>query len=228
VHKVQLDILKKLLFSDTLRYAQIKPKDMEGSQFTFHLDQLTSLNFIRKSSTGEYSLTESGKGHANQIDFDSPLPNKQAKHSVVFCCTRKNATEVLVYTRLKNPYYGHFGFPTGKVQYGEKIIDAAIRELKEETNLIGKPYLTGIRHYRVYFPTADKLVEDKVMYFYRIDDPQGDLRSNPEGEFYWHKVLSLSEIRLSSLPEFTEQLDLIINFNGTISFQETEQYPKNF
>lgn len=226
MHYIQQSILKKLLFSKSLKYSAMKPVDMEGSQFTFHLEQLIRENLVEKLDSGKYSLTLAGKNTANSIDFDSSSPNIQAKHSAVFCATRNDLSEVLIYTRLKNPFYGHKGFPTGKVQYGERIIDTAVREFTEETNLVGKPYLVGIRHYRVYFP-KDILVEDKVMYVHRIDEPRGELKSNQEGEFEWIKVSEAGKVT-NPLPESKEFLDLVLNFNGNISFKEIDHYPSVF
>jgi 8-oxo-dGTP pyrophosphatase MutT (NUDIX family) len=227
MHEIQVEILRKLLFAEKLRFAEIKPADMEGSQFTFHLEKLVEQKYVAKVANG-YRLTESGKNFANRIDFDSPKPAQQAKHSAVFCATRKDATEVLIYKRLKNPYFGHYGFPTGKVRYGETMIDAATRELQEETNLVGTPYLVGIRHYRVYFPDAKTLVEDKVMYVYRIDEPEGELLSNEEGEFRWVSSKTVLEEFSPTLPEFAEMLEMITQSKSEIDFREVEHYPTSF
>ncbi len=228
MHYIQQEILKKLLFSQGLKYSDMKPIDMEGSQFTFHLEQLIRENLVEKLDSGEYSLTENGKNTANRVDFDSSNPNIQAKHSVVFCGTRNDTSEVLIYTRLKNPFYDHQGFPTGKVKYGEKIIDAARREFTEETNLTGEPTLVGIRHYRVFYPDKESLVEDKVMYIYRIDEPKGELVSNPEGEFKWVKVSDIEKEVTNPLPEFAEILQIITNGSKDISLIESDHFTKSF
>ena len=53
---------------------------------------------------------------------------------------------VLLAQRRNNPDAGLWGFPGGHVEWGETVLDAAVRELREETGVIAKPlsYLTNI------------------------------------------------------------------------------------
>ena len=44
--------------------------------------------------------------------------------------------QVLLIKRGKNPYIGHWAFPGGRIEHTDKdILDAAYRELKEETSI---------------------------------------------------------------------------------------------
>lgn len=43
--------------------------------------------------------------------------------------------EVLLVRRANPPDAGLWGFPGGKIEYGERLIQAALRELKEETGI---------------------------------------------------------------------------------------------
>lgn len=228
-HFTQRQILNNLLFHNKLRYSEMKPEEMEGSQFSFHLKKLIELELIVKVDD-HYILTAKGKNTANSFDTDSTNPRKQAKQSVVFCAFRKvkNRDETLVYTRKKNPFFDHQGYPTGKVMYGESIIETAERELHEETGLSGKARLIGIRHFRVYYPTKEELVEDKVMYICRIDEPEGTLVNNDEGVFQWVDIEHIHIVVLNPLPEFQEIIEMIKEFNGEITFSERNHYPKQF
>lgn len=228
-HFIQRKILNDLLFRNKLKYSEMKPEEMEGSQFTFHLNKLLDSGLVEKVDD-KYNLTAKGKNIANSFDSDSNNPRKQAKHSVVFCAFRKDDSknQTLVYKRKKNPFYSHQGYPTGKVMYGESIIETAERELDEETGLIGKAKLIGIRHFRVYYPTKDELVEDKVMYICRIDEPTGELTSNDEGEFQWVDIEKVKDVISNPLPEFQEVFEMNMNFTGEISFDERKHYPKQF
>lgn len=228
-HKIQRKILQDLLFIDRLKYSELKPANMEGSQFTFHLQKLIESGLVVKDS-GMYSLTAIGKNSANTFDQDSTFPKMQAKHSVVFCAFRKkdSALQTLIYTRKKNPFFDHQGYPTGKVMYGESIISTAERELCEETGLVGKANLIGIRHFRIFYPTPSDLVEDKVMYICKIDEPTGELSSNDEGEFQWIDIENAKSIVVNPLPEFQEVFDMLMSFKGNITFGETEFYPDQF
>lgn len=228
LHRIQEAILARLLHSDGLHYSDIKPQEMEGSQFTFHLSKLVERGLVVKNSDGIYVLTDAGKNESNSIDFDSTSPRKQAKHSAVFCATRNNRAEFLVYTRFKNPFYGCQGFPTGKIQYGESSYETAKRELFEECHLEGEPTLIGIRHYRVYNKEDKTLLEDKVMYIFEICEPVGDLMSNKEGRFEWVSKNSIGNTIVNPLEEFEEIFDLLCSFDGTITYKEVTHYTDRF
>ncbi|MEM9393364.1 MAG: NUDIX hydrolase [Pseudomonadota bacterium] len=53
---------------------------------------------------------------------------------------------VLLVRRRNEPDAGRWGFPGGHVDFGETAMDAAVRELREETTITGRPirYLTNV------------------------------------------------------------------------------------
>ena len=176
LHKIQITILQRLLYSDGLKYAQIKPPKVVGSKFTFHLSQLSKFGYITKNGI-LYKLTFLGKELANRMDLGDERVKVQAKISAIMACIKGD--QYLLYTRQKSPFYGYQGFPTGKVKYGEDIAMAAKRELKEETGLTGNPTLSIIRHYKIY-DKKKNLLEDKIFFVYKFINPKGTLRNNPE------------------------------------------------
>lgn len=181
-HDIQLHMLKKLLFSQGLRYSELKPDPkMENNQLSFHLDTLMKLGYIEKNDQ-IYVLTPEGKEYANRIDTEQTQIQQQAKVAVLVCCVRGDAPdhELLIYTRKKQPFFGKQWFPTGKVKFGETVVDAARRELKEESNLDGIPELVYIKHSLVYEKTTHKLLEDKFFYMFLVKNPSGDIQGSEE------------------------------------------------
>jgi len=234
LHPIQLQILRKLVFSPDLRYTEIKPdKEMDNNQFDFHLDTLIKAGYIKKEGT-RYLLTPAGKTYTAHMDTADSKVKIQAKLGAWLYCTRevKGQREYLIYTRLKHPFYGCQGFPSGKIAYGEKAVEAAKRELKEETDLEGEPILIHIRHYRVYDQDSRQLLEDKIFFLYHFSEPQGELiESNEEGKYAW---VAESELQnyvtnpFESWEAFTRDLDILNSYAGKLTFVEMDHFNAKF
>ncbi len=234
LHEIQLKILEKLLFSISLRYSQIKPdKKMENNQFQFHLNQLTEMGLVRKEN-GKYLLTPKGKEYANRIDEGENQLKLQAKISAWIACTRivKNKKQFLIYTRLKQPFYGCQGYLSGKVRYGENLTEAVKRELKEETNLdCLKSKVIAIKHFRVFDKRTKELVEDKFMFMCLVENPKGELKGNKEGKFEWVDEDRLYDYVANPFENekgFRHQVQLIKEFDGCIKLFEEDHYSEKF
>lgn len=226
-HEIQLYILHKLLFAKSLRYSQVLPDEMESSQFQFHMRRLIKQGLVKKMSSGSYSLTEVGVEYANRMHKATHEFRKQPKVTTGICPIRPSLNEILIYTRLKNPFYGCQGFATEKVWYGESILNAARRGLREETNLDGVPELIGVRNYKVY-SKENELLEDKIFFIHRFIDPKGDLKSTDEGKFEWVKIDDVEKVVTNPLEEFRETLEILLNYKGTISFKEVTHLTDKF
>lgn len=186
LHTLQIKILQKLLFANGLRYSELKPsKELENNKFSFHLDQLVKEGYIQKDDA-KYFLTNNGKEFANRIGTETEF-KLQAKISVIVVPVRKNDSEVLLYTRLKHPFYDCQGYFSGKVYLGETVYEGALRELKEETNLSGEPFLFLILHDIVQDAKRKTLLEDKFFFCFIVREPKGELNFFEEGKFEWVK-----------------------------------------
>lgn len=72
----------------------------------------------------------------------------------------------------RSPYYT---FPGGRVEYGETLEEAAIREVKEETGLdvelegifsISEAFFTEIEHHTIFFTFTGKIVGGELVITY--------------------------------------------------------------
>lgn len=232
MNPIQIRILNTLLFKEKARFGELKPFEVEGSHFVFHLEELIKKDLLEKSSSKEYTLTSRGIEFANRMDTSQVIFRQQPKTTTVFCAYKDNINvekEFLLYNRLKNPFYNHQGFPTTKVWFGEKIEDAAARGLKEEANLKGVPVLIGIRRYRVFKKSTDEILEDKIMYIFRIKNPIGKLESKKDGHFQWIKQSEIADYVTKPLNEFEEVLQLLLSNNeNKIDFKELNYYAHTF
>ncbi len=103
-----------------------------------------------------------------------PPPNESiwAAGCVVARKTKRGRPEYLVIHR---PRYDDWSLPKGKVDEGEAFLDAALRELKEETGITGKkPRLIGSIGY------LTKAGNPKVVRWWLTEVEKGKFRSNAE------------------------------------------------
>ena len=232
LHFIQIQILKKLLFSPKLRYSDLRPENVENNLLNFHLNQLKDLSLIQKEDE-MYSLTLKGKEFAGRMDTDKLHIQKQAKISAWIAAINDQNKEIeyLVYTRLKHPFYGCQGFLSGKVEYGESVVDAAKRELSEECGLIGEPSILQVKHYLVRAKESGELLEDKFMFQCLIKNPTGELRQSDEGKYEWVKESRLNDYvtnHFENWERFEEEVRFIKEFNGTTRIIEETYYSDKF
>lgn len=184
IHQTQIDILKELLFLPAAGFADMqKIAGLTSDHFKFHIKALTELGLIEKRSDGKYQLTTSGKEYANKLDTDARVIERQPKSAVMLIIERIRAghPEYLLQQRQKHPLYGFWGVPTGKIRWGESILETAVRELDEETGLVGTFVHRGIYHERVIHDDTNEFVEDKIFHVMLCRDANGTLKEVFEG-----------------------------------------------
>lgn len=105
-------------------------------------------------------------------------------------CMICDKNKVVVIDRQKKDWPG-ITFPGGHVELRESFTDAVIREIKEETGLtIHSPQLCGIKDW----------VENQcryVVFFYKTNRFEGNLKSSEEGEVWWEDIDNLPNLNLS-------------------------------
>jgi ADP-ribose pyrophosphatase YjhB (NUDIX family) len=183
IHPIQTLILRELLFRPSATYSELqKLSGLDSDHFKFHLKRLVETNYVEKIES-VYRLTVSGKEYANKIDTDQNILERQPKSAVILVVVREKdgKQEFLVQERLKHPYFGFWGFPSGKVRWGETILTTAARELLEETGLHGNFEHRGIYHERVIHEQTGEIIEDKVFHMMYCDQTNGDLMEAFEG-----------------------------------------------
>lgn len=169
----------------TARFAELqKASGLESDHVKFHIKQLVKLGYINKIGNA-YQLSAIGKEYANKLDTDAGVIERQPKVAVLLVVEQYNPkthmVEYLLQKRLKHPYFGFWGAPTGKVRWGETLLDAATRELKEETGLTGTFEYRGIYHERVRHQETGEIIEDKLFQLMFCDRFSGKLQVKFDG-----------------------------------------------
>jgi len=220
-----MEVLKKLLFLKTAKFSDLKVENITSDLLSYHLRELVERGLIVKSENG-YSLSSAGVDFAGRMDTDTKKIEKQPKVTMVLIVRKIEAgiTYFLIQRRKKQPYFNFVGFPTGKLRYGETVIEGADRELLEEANIKARFTHSFVLHEMVY--GIDKnILEDKFFNIMSGEYTSGEIKDVEGGENFWS---SLEEFYKLS-PKYHNE-DEIFNWylNGQKDFVEKKYIVEGF
>ena len=220
VHEAQTSILRELLFHPQAGYAVLqKGTSLSSDHFNFHIARLVDLKLVEKISRGTYKLTPLGKEYANRFDTDNNTVERQPKVAVILALEREinGNTEYLFQERLKNPYFGFWGLPSGKIRWGETIVETARRESLEETGLDADFEVRGVYHEHAIQEETGEFLEDKVFFVVRGINTHGSLQVNFEGGHNEWMTFDEAMQKENRFKSFELELEILDNSNW---FQE--------
>jgi len=180
-HVAQMSILRKLLLNLTASFSELTTATgLTTDHANFHVKKLIAADMVEHvpKTHGTYRLTRKGKEYANRMDTDELVIEKQPKLVVDIGIENDDGT-FLFQERSKQPYYGYWGFPTGKIRWGETILQAAARELMEETGLTAELRVIGT-HHKLDYDEHGVMLEDKYLILVHGTHPKGELMVETE------------------------------------------------
>lgn len=228
LHDAQMAILRELLFHPSVNFAKLqKNTGLNSDHFNFHLQKMIELNLVRKISRGSYELSIKGKEYANRLDTDNNAVERQPKTSVILVVEKQinGVRHYIFQKRLKQPFFGFLGLVSGKIRWGETIIETAKRELMEETGLVADCRIAGVYHEIAYQSGTSDQLEDKIFFIVHCINPKGKMITEFEGgQNAW---MTLDDVM--RMPKIFKNLDTKINFaHSSSSFIETRvEYAKD-
>lgn len=127
------------------------------------------------------------------------MERTQQMELTVLCMIYKE-NKILLQNRIKMDWKG-YTLPGGHVEEDESMVEAVIREMKEETGLkINNPILCGIKHYPINGGRY-------LVILYKTDSFEGNVISSSEGKMEWIDRDDLDKLQL--VDDFKELLKVI-------------------
>lgn len=181
-HHLQKRIIVQLVECETAHYAELKPPNIEGNVFTYHLKALLRDRLIEKTIEGTYQLTNAGK----LFGINASLKKKEilAQAHPIILLSILDGDRWLLRKRLVQPLYGKIGFIHGEPMAGQTIEEAAAATLKRRTGLTGEFVVRGSGYIR--FSQDEELIAFSQFTLLKVSKLKGTLiKSDQHGENIW-------------------------------------------
>ena len=218
MHIIQKHIMRTLTVNTCLRYADIQPEGVEGNQFSYHLQALLKQKLIKRC-TGGYALTADGMLYTSSVTFETYLVRSQAKVATLVIC-KNDKGEYLTYHRRRQPFIGMYGFPYGKIHLGEKVQEAAERELAEKTGISVKLEQRAIMYLLVRDAEGETIAHTMFHIFIGTDLKGSIVPETGYGLIEWKNEKALLKERI--MPGVQQVLKIIKSKKPGLLFEEHE------
>ena len=117
-------------------------------------------------------------------------------------CLIHTEDSYLLQDRVKKDWKG-YTLPGGHIELGESIVDAVVREMKEETGLMIKsPRLCGVKQ----FPIEGGRY---IVFLFETDQFEGKVVDSDEGKMHWVKISELLNVKL--VDDFDELIEVMLS-----------------
>lgn len=164
MHVLQKQIVDNLRKTESMRYSELRPDDIESSHFNYHLDQLLRAGYLEQIEKGVYKLSLKGHSVVDQLSEKRIKPSQSPK--VITYTLLYDDENYYLKKKDKEPYRNLLNMIGGKVHESETTLDAAIREIEEKTeNKIENPdfCLTA----EIMISKNDQLISHAIAYVYK-------------------------------------------------------------
>jgi hypothetical protein len=216
MHWIQREILKKLATSESCRYSDLKPENVDGNLFMYHLKQLMADKYIENTNK-EYRLTSVGKTYLGGLRLSqggvAAIPRL---FTVIYAKNTKG--EVLLYRWSRQPYLGHVSLPFNRILREQTIAQTAAETLNYKSGLTGTLDYKGVAG--VMVKDEEKISSHYIAHIFELADTVKEKAVTADGltgEPFWG---SIDDFNDSELVYGTKEIIEIINTKKSPFFEE--------
>jgi hypothetical protein len=183
-HHIQKNIVYNLALTESARFSDLKPDDLENKLFDYHLKKVIAEGLVEKTDEGTYALTSKGRRIGKDaIKKSDQLINRA--YSVLFMVVRRRSDGAwLLCKRKAHPLLGKVGFMNAQPSFTEHTEDTAHNETLAKTGLDCAFTVRGSGYLRMY----EKSDLESFTHFTLLEctDSKGDLQQlDALAEYYW-------------------------------------------
>lgn len=213
---IQNHILIELTRHGTRRYGDMRPRDVEGNLYAYHLKGLMNDKLIEKNDT-HYQLTLKGLQLVSMLSLDTGKMRRQPQIlNAIICRNEKN--EYLWLRWQREPNMNMVSFPHGMMHYGEGLSEAAARELREKTALQGELAYRGDVYVRCLL--SGVLDRHMLVHLFEASNVQNDTAAeiSSQVENFWSPLETLQPADF--VPGFYEIAQLVDHAGAELVFAD--------
>ncbi len=130
MHHIQKHVIDILASRSSAHYADIKPIDMDGNQFTYHLKQLITDKLITKDEDGLYSLTQKGKSYLI-TRYENPFTMAHT----IFLVVIRHGNNILLRRRKVQPLLEYSGLLHGEPSSETGLVASIKQRIELKTGI---------------------------------------------------------------------------------------------
>jgi 8-oxo-dGTP diphosphatase len=179
-----------MLFSKVnhLAFSDIeKATGLRSNHLVYFLKQLQDEGLLLKVDDS-YRITPAGQKLIPQM---SMLTGKESPPLAVVIAMITDGTKICLLKREKRPFQGYWSLIGGKLRHSETVVEAAIRESKEETGLdVELDHFCGFCHEHV--KENGEIKHSFLFMVCKMNVVGGKLKESDEGKVAWFDLASLT------------------------------------
>jgi len=214
---IQNHILLELTLHQTRRYSELRPRDVEGNLFMYHLKGLIREGLVTKD---DQAYTLSGQGLRFIGTYSLKIGRTRQQPKILTAVVAQNDNGEFLFTKWgRQPNIGQISFPHGMMHYGQNVKNMAAHELAEKAGLEatlqyrGDVYIRGMQ--------ADLVDRHMLVHVFEAKDVHEGSKEIMQPDVYesfWAKLEDLD--RSQFVPGFYEIAKITQNHENTPFFED--------